>query len=175
MAKARHLVVPKGVTGRYGGAGSVVLITTVSPATDERAFAGGFVAAEGTFVATGTPPTFTFAVRLGAADTGTCRWLHRLLGVGFVHSYPRRKPHYDDEVCFAVRALEDLVEVVVPFMDDHLPPSYKRRQFEAWKHELLKYWEDVASRRRPCTVADCEAPQRAKGLCRRHYYGAFGR
>jgi hypothetical protein len=147
----------------------------VPPATDERAFAGGFVAGEGTFVVTGTPPTFTFAVRLAAADAGTCRWLHRLLGVGFVHLYPRRKPHYDDEVCFAVRALKDLVEVVVPFMDEHLPPSYKRSQYKSWRNELLTYWENHACRRRACTVAHCEALQRAKGLCRHHYYGAFGR
>jgi hypothetical protein len=147
----------------------------VSPAIDHSAFAGGFVAAEGTFVATGTPPTFTFAVRLGAADSATCHSLRDLLGVGCVHMYKRRKPHYDDEVCYSVRALKDLVGVVVPFMDDHLPPSYKRLQFEHWKASLLSYWEQDASRLRCCSLHGCEATQRARGLCRRHYYEAFGK
>ncbi len=165
----------KGATGRYGGEGCVVPTTTVPPATDHGAFAGGFVAAEGTFVVTGTPPTFTFAVSLGAVDSNTCQALRDLLGVGCVRTYKRRKPHYDDEVCFVVRALEDLVYVVVPFMERYLPPSYKRVQFEHWRDRLLAYWERDARRRRPCIVQGCDSPQRAKSLCRHHYYCAFGR
>jgi hypothetical protein len=162
---------------RNPSAGEVyaVPITTVRRATDESAFAAGFVAAEGTFIATGTPPTFTFAVRLGAADGETCHWLQGLLGAGFVRSYGRRKAHYDDEVCFAVRRLEDLVEIVVPFMDSYLPPCHKRTQFEDWKRQLLDYWEWEARRRRPCSSPGCSSPQQAKGFCRRHYYQAFGR
>ena len=95
--------------------------------------------------------------------------------MGNVRLYPRRKPHYDDEVVFAVRKLRDLVEVVVPFMDVYLPPSYKRQQYLEWRATLLHHWEHRAKRVRHCTVAGCDEPQRAKGLCRRHYYATYGR
>jgi hypothetical protein len=38
------------------------------------------------------------------------------------------------------------VEVVVPFMDEHLPPSHKRGQYLAWRAELVDYWEHRARR-----------------------------
>ena len=37
--------------------------------------------------------------------------------------------------------------VVVPFMDEHLPASYKRTQYEAWRAELVAYDERPTSRR----------------------------
>ena len=58
---------------------------------------------------------------------------------------------------------------------EHLPPSYKRTQYEAWRAELLRYWEVDARRRRPCAVDGCDEPLRAKGLCRHHYYETYGR
>lgn len=150
--------------------------TTVSPATEDLAsFIAGFVVAEGTFIKCGSPPTFTFAVCLGGADAETCRRIHSLLRVGAVRSYPRRKAHYDDEVAYSVRALRELLEVIVPFMDEHLPPSYKRQQYEIWRAALLDYWHNGARQRgrRPCMVEGCERPQRAKGVCRHHYYQAY--
>jgi hypothetical protein len=146
----------------------------VSPATDLAPFLAGFVAAEGTFTRVGDPPTFTFAVVLGGVDAGLCQTLRDFLGVGRVHRFARRKPDYDDEVCFQVRALRELVNVIVPFMDEHLPPCYKRVQYEAWRGKLLEYWEDGARRPRTCTVEGCDERRRAKGLCRRHYYAAYG-
>jgi hypothetical protein len=147
----------------------------VSPATDVADFAAGIVAAEGCFVVSGAPPTFTFVVGLGATDESLCVALQRFLGVGYLTRSPRRKLHYDDEVSFAVRALPDLVNVVVPFMDEHLAPSYKRAQYEAWRAKLFDYWSHDAKRVRPCTAEGCDRPRRAKGLCRRHYYAAYGR
>lgn len=145
------------------------------PATDIASFVGGFVAAEGSFTAFGEPSSFTFAVGLGALDKGMCQMLQELLGVGHMTEFPRRKSHYDDEVAFVVRALPELLDVVVPFMDAHLPPSYKRTQYEAWRRSLLEYWEHDAKRVRPCTVEGCERPRRAKELCRSHYYDAYRR
>lgn len=144
------------------------------PATDVAAFIGGFVAAEGSFVKSGRPPTFTFAIALGAADRGSCALMRSQFGIGHVSAYRRRQEHFDDEICFQVRRLKHLVEVIVPFMDEHLPPSHKREQYLAWRAELLDYWENHARRRRCCTVEGCDAPQRAKGVCRRHYYERFG-
>jgi hypothetical protein len=59
-------------------------------------------------------------------------------------------------------------------MDEHLPDSHKRTQYLVWRAQLLDYWEHRARRRRPCTVAGCEQPQRAKGVCRHHYYERYG-
>lgn len=104
-------------------------------ATDLADALAGFIAAEGTFVR--SSGRFRFSVAVGASDAGMCELLHEFLGVGHVRRYPRRKAHYDDEVVFSVGARDDLVEVVVPFLDAHLRPSYKREQYEAWRAELL--------------------------------------
>lgn len=147
--------------------------TTVQPGTDAwAAFVGGFVAAEGTFTRSGR--SFRFGVGLAAADASMCHQMHRLLGVGGVYVSPRRQPHYDDEVSYHVRRTRDLVEVVVPFMDAHLPASHKRRQYEAWRATLFDHWEYHARLRRPCSVPGCERPRRGKGLCRAHYYALYG-
>lgn len=147
----------------------------MQPATSAvGAFLAGFVAAEGTFTQSGEPPKFTFSVGLGATDRGACEMLGTFLGAGRVFASPRRKPHYDDEVTFHVRSFPDLLGVVVPFMDEHLPPSYKREQYQAWRERLLDYWEHRAKRVRPCMVEGCDAPRRAHGLCRRHLYSRLG-
>jgi hypothetical protein len=146
----------------------------VRPATDLAAYVSGFVAAEGTFAATGEPPTFRFAVGLGATDAVSCGLLRLYFGVGNIHRSPRRRPHYDDEVTYHVRAFKDLVGVIVPFMDEHLPESHKREQYVVWRERLLDYWEHRAKRVRPCSVAGCDTPRRAHGLCRRHLYAARG-
>ena len=120
--------------------------TTDLRATDTAAFFGGFAAAEGCFTRTGR--RFRFAIGLAAADSGMCIAFARILDCGTVHRYPRRRPHYDDEVVFVVQSHRDLVDVVVPFMDAHLPPSYKRSQYVAWRAELLDYWEHRSRSRR---------------------------
>lgn len=139
------------------------------------AHTAGFVAAEGYFGVDGSGRRFRLAVALGAVDANACYGLRDLFGVGTVSHHPRRRPHFDDEVCWQVQRLRDLVEVVVPFMDEHLPPSHKRRQYEVWRAHLLAYWDDGARRRRPCSHEGCDALSRAMGLCRHHYYLAHKR
>ena len=146
------------------------------PATESfAAFVGGFVAAEGNFRVVGEPPKFVFAVALGASDSGTCEALKVFFGAGTLHRRARRRLHYDDEISFQVRALRDLVEVTVPFMDEHLPPSHKRDQYQRWRQKLVPYWEEKARRRRPCSIDGCDAPSRGFGLCRHHYFLAYRR
>jgi hypothetical protein len=143
----------------------------VQPGTDATAaFLGGFIAGEGTFVRSGDPPTFRFAVGLGAADTGVCDEMLRFFACGRVHHSPRRKPHYDDEVIFVISALRDHLRVTIPFMDAHLPMSHKRTQYQTWRSQLLEYWEQRARRRRPCFVDGCELLRKAHGLCRHHLW-----
>jgi hypothetical protein len=146
----------------------------VRPATELAAFLGGFVAAEGTFTGSGDPPTFSFAVQLGETDASMCTQFRDSLGVGSVHHYVRRKAHYDDVAVYAIRRLRDHLAVTIPFMDAHLPPSYKREQYRAWRAKLLDYWEHRAKRVRPCTVEGCDGPRRAYGLCRHHLYEQRG-
>ena len=119
----------------------------MQPAGERAAFVAGFVAAEGCFTR-GGHRRFAFTVALGSDDAEFCRSLPGWFGVGRVHTSPRRRPHYQDEVTYRVDALADLVEVIVPFMDEHLPPSHKRGQYLAWRADLLTYWEHGARRRR---------------------------
>ena len=140
------------------------------PATDFLAdFIGGFVAAEGCFTGDGNR-RFRFNIGLGASDDGMCELVLSVLDVGRVTRWERRKPHYDDEVQFTVQATRDLVEVVVPFMDAHLPPSYKREQYLEWRARLLVYWEHGFRRRKQCIVDSCDAPAKAYGFCRKHLW-----
>lgn len=146
------------------------------PSSAERAaWMAGFVAAEATFTRSGSPPKFSFCVALGASDSESCTRLQEFFGVGSIHFSPRRKPHFDDEVQFSVRALPHLIDLIVPFMDEHLPPSHKRRQYLEWRQALLDYWEHRAKRRRPCRVPGCETTRRAHGFCRKHLFQATHR
>jgi hypothetical protein len=133
---------------------------------------GGFVAAEGCFDTNGR--RFRFSVGLGATDAGMCLLLREFLACGTIMWFPRRKPHYDDECSFAIQSLKDHLEVTIPFMDEHLPPSYKREQHLEWRDQLLDYWEHRAKRVRGCSIDGCDRPRRARGLCRRHLYAIHG-
>lgn len=148
-------------------------ITTGRRVGDIAAFLGGFIAGEGYLRADARG--FACTVAVGSSDAAMCELLRDFLGVGRIRRYDRRRAHYDDEVVWVVRSVRDLVEAVVPFLDDHLPPSYKREQYREWRADLLAHWDEQARRRRPCTVAGCEQPHRARGLCRRHYYAVYGR
>lgn len=143
------------------------------PATDAlAAWIGGFVAAEGCFIHAVLPTKerFTFQVGLGGADRSVCEDLLAVFEIGRMVTYSRRRPHYDDEVAFVVTRLQDLLEVVVPFMDEHLPASHKRVQYEVWRAQLVAYWEHRARRRRPCRIDGCTTPALAHGLCRPHLW-----
>lgn len=150
------------------------------PDTEDIAqFVGGFVAAEGCFSGDANGRRFSFQVGLGASDRSTCEELLTFFGVGRVVTSPRRKDHYDDEVTYAVRSIHDLIGVIIPFMDEHLPESYKREQYLAWRERLFEFWDQRARRARvritPCSVDGCDGLQRALGLCRHHYYLAHRR
>jgi hypothetical protein len=120
----------------------------VRPVGDGAAFFAGFVAAEGCFTGTRRGRRFVFTIGLGSLDRRLCETFPGWLGVGRTRSYPPRRPHYQGETVYAVSAIPDLIEVVVPFMDEHLPPSSKREQYLVWRTELLDHWEHSARRRR---------------------------
>lgn len=143
--------------------------------SEQAAWLGGFVAAEGNFgvyQSGHSSKKFVFKVELGARDPLPLEQLRRVLKVGRIEYLGRRKDHYDAAARFRVISLRDQVSVIVPFMDEHLPPSFKRQQYLAWREELFDYWEHHAKRVRPCSKEGCETPRRAHGLCRRHLYQA---
>lgn len=116
-----------------------------------------------------------FSVGLSATDASVCDAFRAFLGAGRLVRYRRRRPHYDDEVAFVVTRMRDLVEVVVPFMDAHLPDSHKRVQYEVWRADLFAYWNVRARRRRECRSDGCTALTTAHGLCRAHLWSETGR
>ena len=149
-------------------------IITMKPVTKNLCdFLGGFVAAEGYFGFDEKQPKFRFALGLGAQDQNTCRIFQKTLGIGRVYTYTRRKSHYDDEVTYVVQSLKELVQVIVPFMDDHLPTSYKRIQYEKWREDLLSYWEHKARKIRVCSVKGCNNFRRSHGVCRKHLWQLY--
>lgn len=103
----------------------------------------GFVAGEGTFVHT-PPRRFRFAVSVSSCDAAMCLLAHDFLRVGSVTTSAPRRANHTEVVTFAVQSLVDLVEVVVPFMDEHLPPCHKRDQYLSWRKQLLRYWRTSA-------------------------------
>jgi hypothetical protein len=115
------------------------------------------------------------AIAVGAVDASMCEMAQNVLGVGHIRSYTRRHPHFDDETVFAVQSVRDLVAVVVPFLDAHMPPCKKRDQYLVWRHKLIRFWNNDMKRRRPCTEDGCDKPQRGRGVCRRHYYVRYGK
>ena len=163
------------VVNRCEVAASADPTTTVPPVTDLAAHVAGFIAAEGHFGANRTATRFRLAVGLAAADRGSCQLLLELFRVGTITETTRRQAHHDDVVSWQVQALPQLVDVVVPFMDHHLPPCHKREQYIIWRTLLLQYWEHGARRVHPCSVDGCTASSRCKRLCRHHDYLAFGR
>ncbi len=146
----------------------------MKPATKTRLdFLGGFVSGEGYFGIHGNPPKFRFAIGLGAQDYDICIVFQETLGVGRVYWYERRKIHYDDEVSFVVQSLKELIYTIVPFMDDHLPASYKRVQYEAWRKELLNYWETRARKVQTCSIEGCKDFRKSHGVCRKHLWKVY--
>jgi len=160
-------------TGSFAARVSADLTTTCSRGTELAQFIAGFIAGEGTFTYNGR--NYTFAVALGATDAGSCELLYAFFGVGHLYHYPRRKPHYDDVAVYQVRKTRDLVNVIVPFMDEHLPISYKRAQYVDWREKVLDYWDHHMKRRRTCTIEGCDKPQKGHGVCRHHMYELYGK
>lgn len=99
-------------------------------------FVAGFVTAEGTFVATPDGRRFAFTIGVAAADGLMCDRLVDFFGVGRTYRYRRRQEHHQDVAIYTVQSKRELAAVIVPFMDRHLPPSNKRRQYEAWRTKL---------------------------------------
>ena len=129
-------------TSRSVAARSVAATTTVPPATEAvAAFIGGFVAAEGTLrLHRDRRPRFRFAVGLGRdGQRDVSRTSHAFFGCGSVCRLRRGASRTTTTSApSSSRALRDHLAVTIPFMDEHLPVSYKREQYLAWRDTVAR-------------------------------------
>jgi hypothetical protein len=160
-------------------------LLTLHESLERAGFAlGGFVAGEGCFTAVERPQRaangrprlrFRFSVAVVEHDLPLLRALQTFLGCGSVG--PVRRTMLDTwrpQVVLSVDRSTDLVARVVPFADQYLLESQKRRQFVDWRDQLLAYVSRPHRPRGHCSIEGCESPIRGRGLCRRHYYRATG-
>jgi hypothetical protein len=104
--------------------------------------------------------------------------LRATLGVGSLRVLKARNPKHLEQVVFTVNSLRAHQTATVPFFNDFLPVSEKRRQFEIWRDAMI-WWDAVRPSRygkgpSPCSEPGCDRPVRGRGLCRIHYYRETG-
>lgn len=145
---------------------------------------GGLVAGEGTFCIARTKDRFldgrqkcrfVFQVHMASRDRALLEELRDALGFGSIHDRPARGSWLPSCV-LTIGSRKAHRAATIPFMERFLLPSAKRRQFEAWRDELLAYEAEHPRRigRSTCSVEGCPDPVRGRGLCRKHYYRATG-
>jgi hypothetical protein len=150
---------------------------------------GGLVAGEGcftisrrrqVFAADGSPRLrFVFQVVLAERDRALLFALQSFLGgVGRLYDIPPEKEHWLPKVGFHVGAARDHHRVTIPFAEQFLLPTAKRRQFQRWRDALVEYETNRPTQygRGPstCSQPGCGRPVRGRGVCRVHYYQLTG-
>lgn len=120
---------------------------------------------------------FVFELSMATEDRALLERLQVVLGAGTIQDRGRRRSHWKPESRLTIASEATHVEVTIPFFDRFLAPGQKRRQFDAWRRDLVQYRER-RSELRPgpsaCGRPGCDLPVRGRGLCRRHYYEATG-
>lgn len=148
---------------------------------------GGFVAGEGCFYTVvngrawsdGDPiRKFGFKVSVATRDRALLEALRERLGAGSIHDTAPGQPHWQPQSTLTIHSLRAHRIATVPFMDRYLIAGAKRRQYLAWKQEMVDYMARHAIRAggQPlrCSVEGCDRPLRGRRLCRRHYYRETG-
>jgi hypothetical protein len=136
-------------------------------------FLMGYVAGDGSFVRSGR--RYRFAVAVSAVDHTLLLQFAARFGVGGVDRVRPRESHHREVSIYRVGSVHDLRSSVIPVVDAALLPRYKRTQFDRWQASLEAFWTNEMRRSRECSTHGCHRPRRAKGLCRQHYFRAFGR
>jgi LAGLIDADG endonuclease len=81
---------------------------------------------------TGYQVSHRFAVTQGASSAVCLEDLQRFFGVGRIYRNARRDNHREDLLQYRVERRVDLVEVVIPFFQEHSLRTSKRHDFEAF-------------------------------------------
>jgi len=105
--------------------------------------------------------------------------LGALLQRGSIRDLRPQRAGWEPCSAFVVASLKAHHAATIPFCDRYLPRfTAKWRQFDAWRDALLQHERDRPTRYgkgpSPCSIPDCDAPVRGRGLCRRHYHRATG-
>jgi hypothetical protein len=148
---------------------------------------GGFVAGEGSFVASTLPTTyadgtprrkFVFQVRVATRDRTMLDRLRAYLRYGSIRDCARGNERWQPSSVFTIRSHGAHRAATIPFAERFLLPCAKRIQFERWRDDLYAHEERHPNRfgkgASVCGVVGCEKPVRGRGLCRNHYYLATG-
>jgi hypothetical protein len=147
----------------------------------------GVVAGEGCFTTVrqrrpyrdGTPRLkFVFSMTMARRDLPLLEALRAFLGYGAIQHYRRGRNHWQPTSALRINSIWAHRNATIPFAEAFLLPCEKRRQFEAWRDQLVAY--DLAHPNRygkgpsTCSMPGCEKPVRGRMLCRSHYYRATG-
>jgi LAGLIDADG endonuclease len=79
---------------------------------------------------TGYQVVYRFVVTQGVASAPAIEELHEFFGVGRIYRNRRHDNHKEDLLQYRVGRLPDLLEVVIPFFEEHPLRTAKRRDFE---------------------------------------------
>ena len=149
-------------------------------------FIGGLIVGEGSFTSTRVLPPFAdgterrrfvFSLEM-AADRELVTALRDYFGAGSLVDSRARRAGYLPTTRFAISSNRRHLTTTIPFAEEHLLPSAKRRQFDRWRAQLSDYLSAHPTRygKGPsaCREPGCEEPVRGRGLCRSHYYRETG-
>jgi hypothetical protein len=146
---------------------------------------GGFVAGEGSFIATPKQPAFkdgsprlrfVFSVTIATRDRPILEALSAFLGFGSIRDMPPAREGYEPESEYRVTSFLAHHAATIPFSEQFLLPSAKRDQYEEWREAMEAQERAHPNRYRKgpsaCSVPGCDKPVRGRMLCRSHYYRA---
>jgi len=148
---------------------------------------GGLVAGEGCFCITRKLPPFAdgsvrqlfrFQVTMADRDRALLQMLRDYLGYGSIYDTPPKRLNWQPTSTFSIGSLTAHHAATIPFAEQFLLPSAKRRQFEEWRDAMLAYEEvhpnPFGRGRAICSEPGCDKFVRGRGLCRSHYYRVTG-
>jgi hypothetical protein len=79
---------------------------------------------------TGYQVVYRFVVTQGAGSAAALEELEEFFGVGCIYRNRRHDNHKEDLLQYRVGRLSDLIEVVIPFFEEHPLRTAKRQDFE---------------------------------------------
>lgn len=106
-------------------------------------FIAGFIAGEGHFADDNGNRFYYLSIDLHERDIGMLETIQKVLGGGKIDRYPYR-PRM---VRYYIGGVDNIKNIVIPFMDKYLIDSYKVEQYKWWKNEFLKRSKQVLKNR----------------------------
>ena len=115
---------------------------------------------------------------MASRDRALLEMLRDFIGVGSISDSPAPREGWQPTSTFCVNSILAHHAATIPFAEQFLLPSAKRRQFELWRFALHAYELEHPTKwgrgRSICRESGCDKPVRGQGLCRSHYYRVTG-